>query len=429
MAFKFPQALRALHHRNYRLFFLGQMVSLTGTWVAMVASSWLVFRLSHGAGIGYSAFVLGLTFFAQQIPVFFLSPFIGVYTERRNNRRILIVTQCLLLIFTFALAYLTLGNWISIEKIIAINFLRGIVHAFDISAQQTIVVDLIEEREDLANAIALNSMMIQLTRLTGPSLAGFLVYHWGEGICFLLDGFSYFAVVLCLLLLKVNPRTSTPSRGHRAELMEGLAYAWNFQPIRSMLLHVGLGSLLFACQPVFMPLIAFHIHEGGERLLGVLYGASGLGAALSAFFLARRKSIIGLGKVLVGAFGGLGIGFILLGLSEHLALALLALLLTGASSTLIGAISNTGLQTLTEDGMRGRIMSLFSLAVFGMAPLGSLLAGVLAEHAGLEGALALAGVCAIVSGLLLHRKLPSLRETARPVLARKGIILPMPEQY
>ncbi len=394
----------------------------------MVASTWLVFKLSHGNGVGYSASILGLTSFAQQIPILFLAPVVGVYADRMNSYRLLMLSQTLLMLLTLTIAFLALGGSITIGEVIVLNFLRGIVHSFDISAQQTLVVKLIDRAEDLPNAVALNSMMIQMARLVGPSLAGFMVYHFGESYCFLLDGLSYLAVLGCLRFVKVRHEEKSRHPPKRLAFKEAATFAWSFTPVRNTLCLVAVASLLYSCLTVFMPLIAVHIHDGGERILGLLYGACGLGASLSSFYLARRSSVVGLGKVMSGAAVAVGVGFLVLSHTEALGASLLALALTGSASILVGAISNISIQTLSEDEMRGRMMSFYSVALFGVAPLGSLMAGFLATHLGLNGSLEVGAACSILAGLWYYSQLKRMREIARPVLLRRGIVLPLPEQ-
>jgi MFS family permease len=285
--------IRALDHRNFRLFFGGQSISLIGTWMQRIALGWLVYRLTN------SAFLLGAVGFAGQIPIFFIAPFAGVFADRWNRQRMLILTQTLSMAQALLLSFLVLTGTVSVWQIIALSAFLGVVNAFDMPIRQAFTLEMIENKEDLGNAIALNSSMVNSARLLGPSLAGMLIAVFGEGTCFLLNGISYVAVIAALLAMKINPRPPQPRRPPAMqELKQGFAYAFGFAPIRDVLLLLGLVSLVGMPYTVLMPIFARDILHGGPHVLGFLMGASGIGALAGAVYLASRKSVLGLGKII-----------------------------------------------------------------------------------------------------------------------------------
>jgi MFS family permease len=408
---------RALRHRNYRLFFGGQSISLVGTWMQQTAMSWLVYRLTN------SVLLLGIVGFSGQIPAFFLTPFAGVVADRHNRRRVLIVTQTLAMLQALILSALVLTNRITVGQIVALSIFLGLVNSFDIPVRQAFVVEMIEEREHLGNAIALNSSMVNAARLIGPPLAGILIAAFGEGICFLLNGVSYIAVIGSLLAMKIAPRKIRPPDTHVLhELKEGFIYAFNFKPIRFILILLALVSLMGVPYQVLMPVFARDIFHGGSITLGLLMAMSGVGALTGAIYLAGRKSVIGLGKIIPLASGFFGSGVIAFALSRTLWFSMAVMCMTGFAMMVQMAASNTVLQTIVEEDKRGRIMGLFTMAFLGMVPFGSLLAGSLASKIGAPNTLLLGGICCIIGALLFVRKLPSLREKVRPIYIEKGII-------
>lgn len=417
---------RGLKHPNYRLFFCGQILSLVGTWLSTVATSWLVYRLARETMPERSAMILGFVGFAGQIPVFLVTPFAGVWVDRMNRHRILVVTQLLSMIQSFALAYLALSGNITIPQIIVLSLLQGIVNAFDMPARQAFVVEIVDKREDLANAIALNSSMVHTARMVGPSIAGFLIFTVGEGYCFLIDGFSYFAVLIALLFIKVKARKPAERRPAWMELREGFNYAFTFKPISALLTLVATASLMFISQSVLMPIVADKVLSGNERTLGALLGASGFGALMASLYLASRKSVLGLGNVIRNSAFTVGVGFIILAMSKYLPFSMLMLTITGGATVLLNASCNTVLQTIVDDDKRGRIMSLFTLAFMGMAPFGSLFSGSLANRIGAPQTFAVCGVICLISASYFARKLVTIRPMIRPIYQRKGI-LPMPD--
>lgn len=412
--------LRALRSRNYRLFFCGQLTSLVGTWLAQVAMSWLVYRLTG------SKILLGTVAFATQIPGFCLGPWVGVLVDRWNLRRTLVVTQTLSMLQAFMVAGLTLAHVITPAQIVALALVLGIINAFDMPARQAFVIQMVERREDLPNAIALNSSMFNASRLIGPAAAGVLVAWVGEGVCFLLNGISFIAVILALLAMRLPPAAPRPAqRDALAEFREGFAYAFGSLPIRSLLINLGTISLLGSSHVVLMPVFAQDIYHGGPRTLGVLSASIGAGALVAGIGLAMRKSVIGLARLIAIGSTLLGVSLIAFSLSRSLWLSMPLLACCGVFMLCQMASSNTVLQTIVEDDKRGRVMALYGMAFLGMMPLGSLLAGTVAERWGAPATVAIGGGCCILSGLWFAYLLPRFREHVRPIYQRRGI-LPAP---
>jgi len=410
-------ALRALSYRNYRLFFGGQSISLIGTWMTRVATSWLVYRLTG------SAFLLGIVGFAGQIPTFILGPFAGVWVDRWDRHRTLVVTQILSMLQSFALAGLALAKIITVPEIIWLGLFQGLINAFDMPARQAFVVQMIENRNDLGNAIALNSSMVNAARLIGPSIAGVLIAAVGEGYCFLIDGISYIAVIVSLLMMRIlQLETAVRRKAIWLELKEGWQYAMGFSPIRAILLLLALISLVGMPYTVLMPIFAGQVLHGGAHTLGFLMGASGVGALIGAAKLAARRSVLGLGRVVplaAALFGGGLIGF---WLSRALWLSLLLMLVTAGAMMQQMAASNTILQTIVDEDKRGRVMSFYSMAFMGMAPFGSLLAGTLANHIGAPKTLFFGGCLCILGAVAFSFYLPTIRKLIRPIYAEMGIL-------
>jgi MFS family permease len=410
-------ALRALRSPNYRLFFIGQSVSLIGTWMTQIATSWLVYRLTG------SAWLLGIVGFASRIPTFFLAPFAGVWVDRWNRHHTLVVTQILSMLQSFTLAWLALAGIITIREVICLGLAQGVINAFDMPARQAFVIQMVEDRADLGNAIALNSSMVNAARLLGPSLAGVVIAAVGEGYCFLIDGFSYLAVIGSLLAMRiaaVQPKGAQKPVWH--ELKEGWSYVIHFVPIRSILLLLALVSLVGMQYTVLMPIFAGQVLHGGPHTLGFLMGASGVGALTGAMFLATRKNVLGLGRMVPLAAAGFGTGLIALGLSRYRWLSLVLMLLVGGAMMIQMAASNTILQTIVEDDKRGRVMSFYSMAFLGMAPFGSLLAGALAQHIGAPRTVVISGIICIAGAGWFASRLSAMREVMRPIYRTLGII-------
>lgn len=408
---------RALRYRNYRLFFFGQGTSLIGTWLTRVALSWWVYRLTG------SELVLGVVAFAGQIPTFLLAPLGGVIVDRYSRHRVLLVTQSLAMLQTALLTLLSLSPDASVGAILALAVFQGVINAFDTPARQAFVVEMVEAPEDLANAIALNSSIVNGARLLGPSFAGVLIATFGETGCFAIDTASYAAVLASLLAMRVRER---PLRARSArvvaDLVAGLRYALGSPPIRSLLALVALVSLTSMPYTVLMPVFADRVLDGGPGTLGALMGAAGVGALGGALWLAARPSVLGLGRVIAFAASTFGVALMLFSLSRTLWLSLPLVTLVGAGMMIQLASSNTILQTIVDEDKRGRVMSLYTMALFGMVPFGSLLAGLLASSIGATATLLVGGAVTLLGGLAFLRKLPELRRVVRPIYARKGIL-------
>ena len=408
---------RALTHRNYRLFFSGQIISLTGTWMQQVAVGWLVYRMTN------SVFLLGIVGFLGQIPTFLFTPFAGVIADRHNRRSMLLITQTLAMCQALILALLILTKHIQVWQIIVLSVALGVINSFDIPIRQAFTVEMIKNREDLGNAIALNSSMVNAARLIGPSIAGLLIASVGEGICFLLNAISYLAVIASLILMKIAPKKIHASAKNIIyELKEGFRYAFNFAPIRSILLLLGLISLVGVPYQVLMPVFARDIFHGGPAALGFLVGMSGVGALAGAIYLAARKTVLGLGRIIALSSGLFGVGIIAFSFSQVLWISMVLLLACGFGMMVQMASCNIILQTIVEEDKRGRIMSFYTMSFMGMAPFGSLLAGSLASKIGAPHTLLIGGSGCIIGAALFASKLSSLRKEIHPIYAKKGII-------
>ncbi len=410
--------LRALSHKNYKLFFSGQSISLIGTWMTRIATSWLVYRLTG------SALLLGIVGFAGQIPSFVFAPFAGVLVDRWNRHRLLVATQVLALVQSLALAVLALTGLINIWHVIVLSLFQGLINAFDMPARQAFLVEMVEKREDLANAIALNSSMVNAARLLGPSIGGVIIAVVGEGWCFMLDAVSYLAVIASLLAMKITPRITGRTNGANIfqQLREGWTYAFRFAPIRNVLLLLALVSLVGMPYTVLMPVFANDVLHGGPYTLGLLMAASGVGALVGAMFMAARKTVLGLGKYIPLTAGVFGAGLIAFSFSRMLWLSLLLMVVTGLGFMVQMAASNTVLQTIVDEDKRGRVMSFYTMAFMGTAPFGSLLAGSLAERIGAPRTLLLGGVGCVLGALWFARSLPALRRDVRPIYVKIGIL-------
>ncbi len=412
-------ALRALKFRNYRLFFGGQSLSLIGTWMTRIAMSWLVYRLTG------SAFLLGLAGFASQIPTFLLGPFAGVWVDRLDRHRVLVVTQVLSMLQSFALAALALPHRITVAEILWLSVFQGVVNAFDMPARQAFLHQMVERREDLPNAIALNSSMVNGSRLIGPSLAGLVIAAFGEGWCFLIDGVSYLAVIASLLLMEVRvPQVRRAAESVAAELREGWRYVTGFPPVRNILVLLALVSFVGMPYTVLMPIFATRVLGGGAHTLGFLMGASGLGALASAAWLASRKSVRGLLRVIPTVAAVFGAGIIAFGFSRWLPLSLALLLVTGFGMMQQMAASNTILQTVTDEDKRGRVMSYYAMAFQGTMPFGSLIAGWAADRIGAPATLAVGGGLCLAGAAWFVSRMGEIRRALRPIYTQLGIIPP-----
>ncbi len=408
---------RALRHRNYRLFFSGQSLSLIGTWLTRIATSWLIYRLTG------SALLLGILGFAGQVPTFLLAPLAGVLVDRWDRHRVLVITQVMAMIQSGVLAALALAGVINVWHVLVLSVVQGIINAFDMPARQALVVEMVEDRADLPNAIALNSSMVNAARLLGPSVAGVLIASVGEGYCFLVDAVSYLAVIASLLLMRLTPRARAPRTSRvLADFKEGWFYAVGFKPIRAVLLLLAVVSLMGTPYTVLLPVIAREVLGGGPSTLGILTAASGLGALGGAIYLASRRSVLGLGRVIVGSTAAFGIGLVAFSRASALWICLPLMFVTGAGMMLQMASSNTILQTIVEEDKRGRVMSLFAMAFFGTVPFGSLLAGVLATRLGAQNTILVGGAVCVLASLVFLRGLPELRRWVRPIYVQMGIL-------
>lgn len=420
---RFSHAWRALRHRNFRLFFTGQSISLIGTWMTRVATSWLVYRLTG------SALLLGTVSFAGQIPTFLLAPFAGVLVDRVNRRKLLVWTQVLAGIQSLALATLTLEKIITIHEIIALSVFQGLINAFDMPGRQSFLVQMVSggsgkpDKQDLSNAIALNSSIVNVARLIGPAIAGIVIAAVGEGYCFAIDGVSYIAVVASLLMMRVPASTITRATTSMLEqLREGWTYVIHFRPIRTILSLFALLSLMGMPFMVLMPIFASQVLHGGAHTLGYLMGASGVGALISAISLALRKSVRGLTTMIQIAAVMFGSGLILFGLSHYLVLSLLLMIVVGFGMMQGLAASNTVIQTLVPEDKRGRVMSYYTMAFVGMAPFGSLLAGALAHRFGASHAVIITGTFCLIGAAWFTTQLKSVRAVMKPIYIEMGIL-------
>ena len=409
---------RALQHRNFRLFFGGQSVSLVGTWITRVATSWLIYRLTG------SELLLGLAGFCGQIPTLLIAPFAGVLVDRMDRRRMLVITQAASLAQSALLAALTLSGQITVTQIVVLQVLQGIINAFDTPARQAFVSEMIEDRRDLPNAIALNSSMVNGSRIIGPSVGGLLIAGVGEGWCFAIDAVSYLGVIASLMAMRITPR---PRHGAtEIRVLDELAFGWRYivgsVPIRTALLLVAIVSTAGTPYSVLMPAIAAQELAGGPNTLGILMAASGVGALSAALYLASRESVLGLGRVIMYAtlvFGAALIGF---SRASSIGVACVLLAFVGAGFMMQLAATNTVLQTIVEERLRGRVMSFYTMAFFGTVPIGSLIGGAVAERVGAPLTVALSGVVCLAAGGWFAWRLPAIRALVRPVYRELGIL-------
>jgi len=408
--------LRAFKYRNYRLFFGGQCISLIGTWMQAVALSWLVYRLTG------SPLLLGITGFAAQAPSLLLAPLTGPAADRFDRHKILIVTQILSMLQALALALLVLYGSPQVWQIITLAAVLGVINSFDMPARQSFIVELVEKREDLANAIALNSSMFNSARLIGPSIAGVCIAAFGEGVCFLANALSYLAVIAALLAMKL-PRAGAGAlvKKKLGGFGEGFKYALGFPPIKYILMMLAVGSLLGMPYAVLMPAYVREILHGGPRTLGFIMACSGAGALLGALRLAGRRHPAGLERGIPLFTGIFGLG--LLAFSFSASTAVSAFSIASASFGMISfmASANTVIQTLVEDDKRGRVMALYSVAFMGMAPFGSLLAGWSASRIGVANTMTLSGLFVLAGAAGFGSKLKEISAHAAPIYGRLGM--------
>jgi MFS family permease len=413
-----PDLLRSLGHRNFRLFFLGQSISLIGTWMQQVAMAWLVYD-----GLKKSSWWLGVVAFSSQIPSFFLSPLAGVVVDRLNRHRLVIATQSAAMIQAFILTALTLTGVVNVWHVVGLSALIGIVNAFDMPGRQAFLSEMIDRREDLSNAIALNSSMFNGARLVGPALAGMVLAFTSAGVCFLLNALSFVAVLIALFAMRVPPRLARQTRaGLLRELREGLGYAFGFAPIRALLLLVAFVSLIGLAYAVLLPVFATEVLEGGAWTYGLLMSSAGIGALTGAILLASRKTVLGLGRWITCMPATLGLAIVGLSFAGSLLPAMFCVLVSGFAVMMQMASTNTVLQTIVDEDKRGRVMSLYTAAFMGMAPLGSLLAGYSGVLMGAPMTVRVAGFCCIAASLVFAAQFRTVRGLIRPIYRRMGIL-------
>ncbi|HUW93157.1 MAG TPA: MFS transporter [Bacteroidales bacterium] len=408
---------RSLKYRNYRLFFSGQSLSLIGTWMQRIALPWVVYYMTG------SVFLLGLVGFLGQIPTFLLAPFAGVLTDRWSRYKVLVVTQVFSMVQAGMLAWLSLSGSLEIWHVIVLSIALGCINAFDVPARHSFIIDMVEKKEDLGNAIALNSMMFNGARLIGPTVAGIMLASTGEGICFLINALSYVFVIMSLLSMKV-PVKMRPDKGKHIlkEMREGLDYTFGFAPIRHLILLLGLISFMGMSYTVLMPVFAKEILHGGSHTYGFLMGAAGSGALLGALYLASRSTVLTLGRLIPAAAALFGTGLIVLSFSKLFSLSMVLMVFIGLGAMMHAAASNTIIQTITEDDKRGRVMSFYTMAIMGTAPFGSLLAGWIAKVAGTPATIFIGGLACLAGAIAFYKKLPELKKNVRPVYVKMGII-------
>jgi len=397
-------AWRALRHRNFKLYFAGQGISIIGTWMTRMATTWLVYRLTH------SALLLGLVGFVGLIPTFLLSPFAGVWIERVVRRRLLVWTQAAAGLQSLVLAALTLARVVTLWEILVLAVIQGLVNAVDTPLRQLFVGQMVEDRRDLGNAIAISSSLANGARLIGPAIAGLVIAAFGEGGCFLMDGFSYLAVIASLLMMRLRPSASGRNRSAMTEQMrEGWRYVSGVRPVRAILLLSALLALMGYPYSILLPVFASQVLHGGPATLGWLTAASGVGALGSGISLALRRTATGLAGMLQIAAAALGGGLILFGLSRVLWLSMALMVLIGFGMMQVFAASNTLIQTLVPEDKQGRVMSYFVMSMFGAAPFGSLLAGALAHRIGAPHTVLVTGAFCLAGALWFGAERPGIQ--------------------
>jgi MFS family permease len=408
---------RALRHRNFRLFFYGQSISVLGTWMSRLATAWLVYRLTH------SALMLGVVGFSGQILSFLLGPFAGVWVERVDRRKLLLWTQAIATVQSLGLAALTLTHLITIREIIGLSALQGMINALDMPGRQSFLIQMVDDHVDLGNAIALNSSMANGARLVGPAIAGIVIGFFGEGWCFLIDGVCYFAVIAALLLMRIQPtKIESAVTSTYKQMQEGWNYVRTFRPIRTILTLFALVSLMGWPYSVLLPIFAGQILHGGPHTLGWLTGASGFGALVSALSLALRKSVVGLTRMIPIAVAIFGAALVFFGFSQTLWISLMLMLFVGFGMLQAASACNTIIQTLVPGDKRGRVMSYYTMAFVGSAPFGSLLAGTLAHWLGAPNTIIISGLAVLSGSVWFTLQMPELNAVILPIYEQMGIL-------
>src|ERR1039457_264975 len=411
---RLPITLRALRHRNFQLFFGGQLISLVGTWMQSLAQAGLVYQMTH------SSLLLGVVGFPSQIPIFLLSPVGGTVADRYNRHRVVIATQTTSMILAAILALFTLAHWLTVWELITLASLLGVVNAFDIPARQAFLVEMVG-REDLMNAIALNSSMFNGARVVGPAIAGILVASIGEGWCFFANAVSFIAVIAGLLMMKIPPRKHEQHARMVEHIVEGFQFAQRTAPVRNLLYLVGLISLAGVPYTVLMPVFADRILHGGAWGLGLLMGSTGVGAVLGALTLASRTGVKGLGRLAAYTAAGFGTSLIIFAFSRNFIFSLVILIPTGFTLMTQMACANTLIQSMVPDRLRGRMMSLYSMMFVGMAPVGALMGGAVADWIGAPWAVAIGGIACVCAALMFYLKLPPVRVEAERLIVAQGM--------
>jgi MFS family permease len=408
---------RAWHNPNLRLYFGGQIISMIGTWMQQMALTWLVYRLTN------SLSMLGLMAFATQAPAFFITPFAGIVTDRVQKHRLVIITQSFAMLQAGILAALVLTGHAQVWQLMVLGAFSGVISAFDLPSRQTFLVEMLDDRSLLPNAIATNSSIVTMTRLIGPTVAGVFIAKAGEGMCFVVNALSYIAVIGALLLIRTHaPIREKTNKSVLEELKEGFRYAFGFRPLRSLILLMALISLVGMPYAALLPAFAKDVFHGDASTLGFLTAASGVGALAGALSLASRKGVLGLGRWLVVSCAVFGVGLTCFGLSHSLYLAMFCLVFVGFGSMVLMAACNTLIQTIVEEDKRGRVMSIYTMAFVGLAPFGSLIAGLLAAKIGSSETVLISGILSILLAIGFASRLHLIRQDIRPIYVERGIL-------
>jgi len=410
---------RAFQYRNYRLYFTGQAISVIGTWMQRIAMSWLIYRITG------SAWLLGVVSFTGQVPSLFLAPVVGVAADRQNRRSLIIITQTLAMVQAFILAALILSGTIKVWHIIVLSLFLGLVGAFDQPARQAFVQDMIEKKEDLSNAIGMNSLLFNGARFIGPSIAGILIAAVGEGWCFLLNGISYIAVIIALFMIRVKKLEIRAVQGRMiADFIEGARYSFGFEPIRFILIMLSIMGLMGLPYITLMPIYARDILEGDSKTMGFLMASVGVGAIIGAVMFAMRRSLRGIGTSIAVSTAVFSVGLILFSFSKSIWLSMICLAICGFGQITAFTSSNTSLQTIADSDKRGRVLAFYHASLMGVAPFGSLLAGALANSIGAERTVMIGGIVCFMAGVFFYLSIPKLRKTVRPIFIEMGVEYP-----
>jgi MFS family permease len=417
MKFDVFNSFRTLKYRNYKLYFSGQGISLIGTWIQIIAMNWLVYELSG------SAVILGITGFLSRIPTVILAPFAGVIADRHSKFNLLFITQFLSMIQSALFTVLVFTGLIQIWQILLLGTLLGVINAFDNPIRQSFIVEIVEKKEDLPNAIALNSVLFNSARLIGPSIAGIILSLFGTGWCFLINTLSFAAILVTLLFMRLPKKEIVVSKKSPIkEMKEGFVYVFRSVSIRTILLALAIVSLMGMSFQVLMPVFAKDVLNGNANTLGFLMSSVGLGALVAGLILASRKTVLGLEKYIAFATTVFSVSLIIFAFSHNFYISIIALFFVGLGMIMQMASSNTLIQTLTDDDKRGRVMSFYSIAFIGTVPFGNLLAGTLASLIGESYAVMICGISSLITALYFIKKLPDIRKHSKPILERKSIL-------